>query len=44
MKKIILFFIRHKVIRYLISGGTAAFANLAFLFILTEFAGMWYLT
>lgn len=37
------FFLRYKATRYLISGGTAAFVNLALIFILTEFAGIWYL-
>ena len=43
MKKSVLFFVQHKIIRYLISGGTAAFVSLSLIFILTEFAGMWYL-
>lgn len=43
MRRLLRFFIRHKVIRYLISGGTAAFVSLSSLFMLTEFAGLWYL-
>lgn len=43
MREIIRFFIQHKIIRYLIAGGTAAFIGLGTLFALTEFAGMWYL-
>jgi len=33
----------HKVIKYIISGGTAAIVNLASLFVLTNFFGVWYL-
>ncbi|MBI1998844.1 MAG: GtrA family protein [Parcubacteria group bacterium] len=43
MKRIFCFFVQHKVVRYLISGGTAAFVSLSSLFILTEIAGVWYL-
>ncbi len=32
-----------KIGRYVISGGTAAAVNLVLLYILTEYAGMWYL-
>lgn len=32
-----------KVVRYLISGGTAAFTNAAFLFIFTDVIGIWYI-
>lgn len=32
-----------KVLRYLVSGGTAAFAHLGTLYLLTEFLGLWYL-
>lgn len=31
------------IIRYLISGGTAAIVNLSSLYVLTEFLGLWYL-
>lgn len=43
MRATIRFCVQNKILRYLISGGTAAFANLALLFALTEFAGIWYL-
>ncbi|MBI3020167.1 MAG: GtrA family protein [Parcubacteria group bacterium] len=43
MKRIFRFFVQHKIIRYLISGGTAAFVSLSTLFVLTEFFGVWYL-
>lgn len=33
----------YRVVRYIISGGTAAAANLSILYILTEFFGVWYL-
>lgn len=33
-----------KVFRYLISGGTATFTNLLFLFIFANLIGIWYLT
>jgi|SRR3989344_3116526 len=36
-------FINHRVIRYLISGGSAAVINLAALFILVHFFYVWYL-
>lgn len=37
------FLYNHRVIRYLISGGTAAAVNLALLFVLVHFFGVWYL-
>ncbi len=33
-----------KTVRYVISGGTAAFINIGTLFVLTHFFGVWYLT
>ncbi len=39
-----IFFGRYwKVIKYIISGGTAATLNLAFLYVLTDWFGIWYL-
>ena len=43
MKALIRHFVQFKIVRYLISGGTAAAINLSLLFLLTEFVGMWYL-
>jgi len=34
---------RGRVIRYLVSGGTATAANLIFLYVLTDGLGLWYL-
>ncbi|MDO8590606.1 MAG: GtrA family protein [bacterium] len=33
-----------KIVKYLISGGTAAMVNLVLLYILTDLFGVWYLT
>jgi len=35
--------IHTKIVRYLISGGTAAFTNIAFLYIFTDIFGIWYI-
>jgi len=43
MKALIRHVVQFKIVRYLISGGTAAAINLSFLFLLTEFVGIWYL-
>ena len=32
-----------KIGRYLIAGGTAAFTNIALLFVFTDFLGIWYI-
>lgn len=32
-----------KVLRYIISGGTSTFVNLALLYVLTELFGLWYI-
>ena len=36
-------FQERRIVRYVISGGTATAANLSLLFILTHWAGLWYL-
>ena len=36
-------FFRHKIVRYLFSGGAAAFVDLGILFVLTHYAKLWYL-
>src|SRR3989344_1864954 len=33
----------HKIVRYIISGGTAALVSLGFLYAFTEWFGFWYL-
>lgn len=35
--------VRYEQIRYLVAGATAALANFAMLYALTEYAGIWYL-
>jgi len=34
---------RERIVRYIISGGTATGANLALLYVLTDWLGLWYL-
>ena len=44
MKKIFSLLYRHKkIIKYLISGGSAAVTNLAVLYVSTDFFGIWYI-
>ncbi len=43
MLRLFRFFTQYKLIRYLISGGTAATLHLTIVFILTEFTALWYL-
>ena len=34
---------KERIVRYIISGGTATGANLALLYVLTDWLGLWYL-
>ncbi|OGN16169.1 MAG: hypothetical protein A3B99_00900 [Candidatus Yanofskybacteria bacterium RIFCSPHIGHO2_02_FULL_44_12b] len=41
--KVILSLLQWRILRYIISGGTAAVANLSILFVLVHFLDVWYL-